>query len=78
MGPGTGPSRVKAEVCPSCYRAMEAGYLVTESLMEGAKWLKVKTRLALGGETLAEADNWGNVYLNAFRCNECRRISVTY
>ena len=69
---------VNREWCPSCRRAMEQGYLVTESLMEGAKWLKEKTRLALGGEMLAEADNWGNVYLSAFRCSACRRISLSY
>lgn len=69
---------MNAERCSSCDKPMESGFLVTEALMEGAKWLKVKTRLALGGELLAEADNWGNVYLNAFRCNQCRRISVTY
>lgn len=57
---------------------MESGYLVTESLMEGAKWLRERTRLALGGETLADPDRWGNVYLNAFRCPDCRRISLTY
>jgi hypothetical protein len=57
---------------------MEAGFLVTESLMEGAKWMKERTRLALGGEVLTEADNWGNVYLNAFRCFSCRRLSLTY
>ena len=66
------------EFCPTCRRAMEQGFLVTESLVEGAKWLREKTRLALGGEMLAEADNWGNVYLNAFRCSVCRRISLTY
>lgn len=57
---------------------MEPGFLVTESLLDGAKWMKEKTRLALGGETLATADSWGNVYLGAYRCLACRKLTLTY
>jgi hypothetical protein len=47
---------------------MEAGFLVAESFVGGAKWMRKKTRLAMGGEVLADPDGLGNVYLEGLRC----------
>ncbi len=57
---------------------MEKGFLVAESFVEGAKWMTEKTRLARGGEVIVKPDGWGNVYMDARRCLECRRVIVQY
>lgn len=57
---------------------MEQGYVVTESIVSGAKWMQEKTRLALGGEPLMPPDRWGNVYLAGLRCPRCRLITLRY
>lgn len=57
---------------------MEAGYLVAESFLSGAKWMEEKTRLALGGEPLQPPDRWGNVYFAGLRCASCRLLTLRY
>ncbi len=65
-------------VCPSCGRPLTKGYLVAESFVEGAKWMVNKTKLAVGGEVIFKPDGWGNVYMDAYRCNGCRRLFLQY
>ena len=67
-----------APACPVCGKAMEKGLLAAESFVGGAKWVKERTRLALGGESLAPPDRWGNVYLDGFRCTGCRILALSY
>lgn len=57
---------------------MAKGFLVAESFVEGAKWTTQKTKLALGGEVLAKADGFGNVYIDAYRCVACRVVILHY
>ncbi len=57
---------------------MEKGVLAAESFVGGAKWVKERTRLALGGEGLAPPDRGGNVYLDGFRCGACRILALSY
>ncbi len=57
---------------------MAKGFLVAESFVEGAKWMTEKTRLARGGEVMFKPDGWGNVYMDAFRCHDCRRVFLKY
>ena len=64
--------------CPVCGRPMEKGLLAAESFVGGVKWVKERTRLALGGESLAPPDRWGNVYLDGFRCTGCRILALSY
>ena len=64
--------------CPSCGKPMQQGYLVTESIIGGAKWMQEKTRLAIGGEPLQPPDRWGNVYLAGLRCSGCRLLTLRY
>ncbi len=72
------PAPMAADACPSCGKPMERGYLVAESFVEGAKWMREKTRLAIGGEVLVKPDGFGNVYMDARRCRSCRRVIVQY
>ncbi|MEK6988306.1 MAG: PF20097 family protein [Candidatus Thermoplasmatota archaeon] len=65
-------------VCPSCGKPMMKGFLVAESFVEGAKWTKEKTKLALGGEVLVKPDGFGNVYINGYRCPACRFVFLRY
>lgn len=67
-----------ADVCTTCGRPMTKGFLVAESFVEGAKWMSEKTRLARGGEVIFKPDGWGNVYMDAYRCNGCRRVVLQY
>ena len=67
-----------ADVCPSCGKPMAKGYLVAESFVEGAKWMTEKTRLARGGAVIFKPDGWGNVYMDAYRCNGCRRVFLQH
>ncbi len=64
--------------CPSCGKAMEAGFLVAESMLGGAKWMRERTRLAVGGEPIQPPDSWGNVYLAGLRCTSCRLLTLRY
>ena len=64
--------------CPNCGAVMSSGFLVAESLMEGAKWKAKKTRLAAGGDALVDPDTWGNVYVGGFRCTSCRTLVLSY
>lgn len=57
---------------------MEQGYLVSESFVSGVKWMREKTRLALGGEPIQPPDSWGNVYLAGLRCSTCRLVTLRY
>ena len=57
---------------------MDTGYLVAESYISGIKWMREKTRLALGGESLQPPDSWGNVYLAGLRCASCRLLTIRY
>ena len=57
---------------------MQQGYLVTESMISGAKWMEEKTRLAIGGEPLQPPDRWGNVYIAGLRCSGCRLLTLRY
>lgn len=66
------------DVCTSCGKPMQKGFLVAESFVEGAKWMTERSRLARGGEVLIKPDGWGNVYMDAYRCTDCRRVFVVY
>ena len=57
---------------------MEAGYLVSESIVAGAKWMQEKTRLAIGGEPLQPPDRWGDAYPAGLRCPGCRLLPLRY
>lgn len=72
------PATPMAPSCPVCGKPMEKGLLAAESFVGGAKWVKERTRLALGGEPLVPPDRWGNVYLDGFRCTACRILALTY
>ncbi len=65
-------------VCAWCGKPMAKGYLVAESFVEGAKWMRERTKLALGGEVLVKPDGFGNVYMDAYRCLACRRVVLRY
>ena len=64
--------------CPRCGERMEPGVLGAESLVGGAKWMRKRSRLAIGGEGLASPDTWGNVYFDGFRCRSCRVLVLEY
>ena len=64
--------------CPNCGQAMEPGVLAAECLVGGAKWMRKRSRLSLGGEGLVSPDTWGNVYFDGFRCRHCRVLVVGY
>jgi hypothetical protein len=57
---------------------MEPGFLVAESFMGGAKWMRQRTRLAIGGGSVGRPDGLGNVYIQGFRCAACRHLSLDY
>ncbi len=65
-------------VCAFCGKPMLQGFLVAESFVEGAKWTREKTKLALGGEVLVKPDGFGNVYITGYRCVGCRRVVLRY
>ena len=56
---------------------MEEGFLVTESLVSGAKWRRNRSKLG-GGEHLVSPDGLGNVYIKGARCSGCRILSLSY
>jgi len=57
---------------------MAQGYLVAESMLGGAKWMREKTRLAIGGDPITPPDRWGNVYIAGLRCEACRLLALRY
>jgi hypothetical protein len=71
-------STMAPSICPGCGKAMEPGFLVAESLMGGAKWVRRRTMLAIGGESVAKPDGLGNVYIQGFRCAAYRHLSLYY
>lgn len=64
--------------CPKCGKAMAPGYLGSESLVEGSKWFMERTRLAFGGEEVAKPNSFGMVYMEGYRCRECKVLELTY
>ena len=64
--------------CPRCGQRMEPGVLGAESLVGGAKWMRKRSRLAIGGEGLSSPHTWGNVYFDGFRCRSCRVLVLEY
>lgn len=64
--------------CPACGKLMEAGFVVAENFVEGARWTKQKTRLGTGGEPIVKADAFGNQYIPGFRCTSCRLLLLVY
>jgi len=57
---------------------MAQGYLVAESMLGGAKWMREKTRLAIGGDPITPPDRWGNVYMAGLRCENCHLLTLRY
>jgi len=57
---------------------MMDGFLVAESFIQGVKWVKERTRLALGGEVLVQPDSYGNVYVEGVRCPSCKMMILKY
>ena len=64
--------------CPRCEQPMDPGVLGAESLVGGAKWMRGRSRLSLGGEGLVSPDAWGNVYFDGYRCRQCRLLILGY
>ncbi len=57
---------------------MEPGLLGSESFTGGAKWYRRRTRLATGGEPLVKPGALGMVYIEGFRCPDCRTLLLSY
>lgn len=64
--------------CPDCGRPMAAGFLAAESYMQGVKWAAKKGRLGARGPEIVKPDRLGMVYLEGFRCETCRLLSLRY
>ena len=64
--------------CPECGGTMQSGFLVAESYIGGAKWMRRRTLLAAGGESLVRPDGLGNVCLAGHRCPRCRFLALHY
>jgi len=69
---------MEAKPCPACGKPMMDGFLVAESFIQGVKWVKERTRLALGGEVLVQPDSYGNVYVEGVRCPSCKMMILKY
>lgn len=65
-------------LCPECGNPMEHGFLAAESYIGGAKWAVKKSKLGAGGKALVKPDVLGNVYLEGFRCPDCKYLSLHY
>jgi len=72
------PTTPGGPACPICGKPMERGVLAAESFVGGAKWMKERSRLALGGEHLVKPDAWGNVYFDGYRCPSCKILALSY
>jgi hypothetical protein len=57
---------------------MAHGYLRTESYIGGAKWTLRRTRLGAPGVPLVQPDGFGFVYIEGFRCPDCRYLGLHY
>jgi ssDNA-binding Zn-finger/Zn-ribbon topoisomerase 1 len=64
--------------CPRCGKDMEHGYIRAESFIGGIKWMREKSTKSLGLETVAKPDMLGFVFIEGFRCPECRLICSQY
>ncbi len=64
--------------CPACGKPMEQGFIVAENFVEGARWVRQKTRLGTGGEQIVKPDALGNQYIPGFRCTSCRLMLLLY
>ena len=64
--------------CPKCGKQMAPGFLGSESFVSGSKWFLERTRLAFGGEEIAKPNAFSMVYIEGFRCRDCRVLHLQY
>lgn len=57
---------------------MEQGSVAAESYFGGAKWLKKRSLLVLGGERIGDFRWDGVVWFDGFRCPACRLLLLNY
>ena len=62
------------EECPYCRAPLEKGVVGAESLTGGANWYKSRSTLALGGEPIGDSATGGMVWLDGYRCRNCRKL----
>jgi hypothetical protein len=57
---------------------MSPGFLGSESFIGGSKWFLERTKLAFGGEEVAQPNTFGMVYIEGFRCRDCKTLVLKY
>ena len=57
---------------------MDPGTLGAQAITGGAKWLKERTRLALGGEKIGDYRWDGMVWIDGVRCTKCHLLLLHY
>ncbi len=70
--PHRNPSSMVA--CPTCARAMEAGFLGAQNWPSGIQWFRSKNFFGLHGEPIGESDRTQMSWLAASRCPSCRLL----
>lgn len=57
---------------------MDDGFLGTERIFSDVSWFKVKTTFGTGGESLSLKDRLSMIYIEGFRCKECKVMFLKY
>ena len=64
--------------CPTCARAMEAGFLGAQNWPSGIQWFRSKNFFGLHGEPIGESDRTQMSWLAASRCSNCPILHASY
>jgi hypothetical protein len=64
--------------CPVCGKPMESGFLGTERIFSDVGWYKEKSVFGTGGESLALKDRLSMIYIEGFRCKDCKILQLKY
>jgi hypothetical protein len=64
--------------CPRCGKEMEVGHLGMERLFSDVCWFKNRTLFGFGGVSLGLKDRMGLIYADAYRCEDCKLVTIRY
>ena len=64
--------------CPVCGKPMEPGFLGTERVFSDVGWFKEKSVFGTGGESLSLKDRLSMIYVEGFRCKDCKTLLLKY
>jgi hypothetical protein len=57
---------------------MEPGFLGTERVFSDVGWFKEKSVFGTGGESLSLKDRLSMIYIEGFRCKDCKTLLLKY